>query len=86
MSMLRHFFAIGCDKSLFGGLRILEEELCKEHMGRYPVLSLSLKGVMGETYETARGMLVRLINEETYRVRQSMEEERLSGYPVSILW
>ncbi len=48
MSMLRHFFAIGCDKSLFGGLRILEEELCKEYMGRYPVLSLSLKGVMGE--------------------------------------
>lgn len=48
MSMLRHFFAIGCDKSLFDGLRILEEELCKEYMGRYPVLSLSLKGVMGE--------------------------------------
>lgn len=81
MSMLRHFFSIGCDKSLFDGLQIMEsEQLCEEYMGRYPVLSLSLKGVVGENYETARGMLVRLVNEETYQIRQSMEEERLSGY------
>lgn len=81
MSMLRHFFSIGCDKSLFDGLKIMEaEQLCEEYMGRYPVLSLSLKGVVGENYETARGMLVRLVNEETYQIRQSMEEERLSGY------
>lgn len=81
MSMLRHFFSIGCDRSLFDGLQIMEsEQLCEEYMGRYPVLSLSLKGVVGENYETARGMLVRLVNEETYQIRQSMEEERLSGY------
>ena len=40
------FFEIGCDQSLFDGLKILEEtELCTRYMGRYPVLSVSLKGV-----------------------------------------
>ena len=48
MSMLKTFFEIGCDKTLFQGLKISEEkELCKEYMGQFPVISISLKGVEG---------------------------------------
>ena len=47
MSMLRHFFEIGCKKELFRGLMITEEtELCEEYMGKFPVISVSLKGVL----------------------------------------
>ncbi len=55
MSMLRYFFEIGTDKSIFDGLAISkEEELCKKYMGQYPVIFLSLKEVEGKDYETAR--------------------------------
>ena len=48
MSMLKIFFEIGCDKTLFQGLKISEEkELCKEYMGQFPVISISLKRVEG---------------------------------------
>ena len=48
MSMIKTFFEIGCDKTLFQGLKISEEkELCKEYMGQFPVISISLKGVEG---------------------------------------
>ena len=44
MSMLRYFFEIGTDPALFDGLYIARnQKLCKEHMGKYPVLFLSLK-------------------------------------------
>ena len=49
MSMLQSFFETGCDKSLFAGLAIEKEtELCEEYMGKFPVVSISLKGVNGE--------------------------------------
>ena len=48
MSMLQTFFEIGCDKTLFDGLKISEEkELCQEYMGQFPVISISLKSVEG---------------------------------------
>ena len=38
MSMLKSFFEIGAEKSLFQGLYISEKEkLCAEYMGKYPV-------------------------------------------------
>ena len=41
MSMLRAFFEIGTDSSLFDGLYISQnKELCQEHMGKYPVIFL----------------------------------------------
>ena len=47
MSMLRTFFEIGMDKSLFEGLYISKnKELCDEYMGKYPVIFLSLKGIV----------------------------------------
>ena len=55
MNMLKTFFEIGCDKGLFAGLKIWEDqELCEKYMGRFPVVSLTLKGVDGPNYETAR--------------------------------
>ena len=52
MSMLRSFFEIDADESLFDGLYITKnKELCEEYMGKYPVISLSLKSVDGLTFE-----------------------------------
>ena len=54
MSMLRNFFEIGTDKTLFDGLHISQRrDLCDEYMGRFPVVSLTLKGVDGLTFEKA---------------------------------
>ena len=54
MSMLQTFFEIGCDKTLFDGLKISEEkELCQKYMGQFPVISVSLKGVEGQTFQEA---------------------------------
>lgn len=81
MSMLRHFFEIGCDKALFNGLKIAENaELCERYMGQFPVISISMKGVVGERYETAREMMVRMINEEAYRMQCRMQWEELSEH------
>ncbi len=58
MSMLKHFFEIGADPALFEGLAISREtDLCEAHMGKYPVVSISLKGVEGLTFDDAYGML-----------------------------
>lgn len=49
MNMLKTFFEIGCDKSVFEGLKISEEkELCDKYMGKFPVISISLKGIEGQ--------------------------------------
>ena len=69
MSMLRSFFEIGMDKSLFDGLYISGNKvLCDEHMGKYPVIFLSFKGVEGLTYDEAFDVLVRVIGKEISRV------------------
>ena len=68
MSMLKSFFEIGTDKSLFDGLYISQnKELCEEYMGKYPVIFLSLKGVDGLTYDKAKKMLAEIIKEEADR-------------------
>ena len=55
MSMLRSFFEIDADESLFDGLYIAEnKELCEEYLGKYPVIFLSLKSVDGLTFEDAK--------------------------------
>lgn len=62
MSMLRYFFEIGTDKTLFDGLHILQrKDLCDEYMGRFPVVSLTLKGVDGLTFEKAKNKLLKLV-------------------------
>ena len=65
MSMLKSFFEIGTDKSLFDGLYISgNKELCDEYMGKYPVIFLSLKGVDGLDFTTARRMLCTILKNE----------------------
>lgn len=68
MSMLKSFFEIGAEKSLFQGLYISEKEkLCVEYMGKYPVIFLSLKGVEGLHFADAQKMLMTIINNEVRR-------------------
>ena len=68
MSMLKSFFEIGTDKSLFDGLYISgNKELCDEYMGKYPVIFLSLKGVDGLDFTTAKRMLCAILKNELDR-------------------
>ena len=70
MSMLQYFFEIGMDPTLFDGLYIAQnKDLCDAYMGRYPVVSISLKGVDADSYEKARAQLIRIINKEARRHR-----------------
>lgn len=65
MSMLKTFFEIGTDKAFFDGLYITQNKvLCEQHLGKYPVIFLSLKDVAGLTFEEAVDMLVQLIGRE----------------------
>ena len=68
MSMLKSFFEIGTDKTLFDGLYISgNKELCDEYMGKYPVIFLSLKGVEGLEFSSAKRMLCTIIEREIDR-------------------
>ena len=80
MSMLRYFFEIGTDKTLFDGLSISEnEELCREYMGKFPVIFLSFKDVEGLTFEQARYSLAEKIAKEAKRFRFLLESDRLEA-------
>ncbi|MDY4969722.1 MAG: AAA family ATPase [Lachnospiraceae bacterium] len=79
MSMLQHYFEIGCDKRLFEGLRISrEKELCESYMGRYPVIALTLKGVDGLNFEAACAAMRSTIGRELLRFEFLLESDRLS--------
>lgn len=80
MSMLKSFFENGTDKSLLDGLAISEEkELCEQHMGKYPAISISLKEVDGLTFESAYDQLRGLIYEEALRQSSFISDnERIS--------
>ena len=78
MSMLRHFFEVGTDPSLFDGLSIAQnQEICQEYMGKYPVVSISLKGVDADNFEDARKLLVKIMNREARRFRFLLDSDRL---------
>ena len=79
MSMLKCFFGIGGDKSIFDGLAVSrDEELCEKHMGGYPVVFLTLKDVDGLTFEIAYERLRRTIAEEASRLQFLLESGRIS--------
>ena len=68
MSMLKSFFEIGADVSLFEGLYIAKnKELCDAYMGKYPVIFLTLKGVEGLTFADAKRMLGTILANEMDR-------------------
>lgn len=79
MSMLKSFFEIGCDKSLFDGLAITDEkELCDEYMGKFPVVFVSLKNVDGDNFDDAYDMLRGVIRDEAFRLQYIKESDKLS--------
>lgn len=78
MSMFKCFFEIGTDQSLFEGLYISKNKaLCDAYMGKYPVISISLKGVNADSYENARSLLKRIVMEEAKMHRIIMSGNRL---------
>ncbi len=78
MSMLKCFFEIGTDPSLFDGLYIAKsQELCKQHLGQYPVIFLSLKGVEGLSFSEARRRCIQLIKREAERFYVLKDSQRL---------
>lgn len=80
MSMLRHFFEVGADSTLFDGLYISQnKELCATYMGKFPVIFVSLKGVDGLSFDGARRMLKTTIQTEAGRHRYLMESDKISS-------
>ena len=78
MSMLKSFFEIGTDSSLFDGLYISKnQDLCKQHLGQYPVIFLSLKGVEGLSFSEARRRCIQLIKREAERFYVLKDSQRL---------
>ena len=79
MSMLKYFFEIGSDTTIFDGLEIAgEKELCEKYMGKFPVISITLKGATGQNFEEARVMLRRIIGKEALRFQFLMQSDRLT--------
>ena len=78
MSMLKCFFETGSDSTIFDGLEISgEKELCEEYMGKFPVISITLKGATGENFEEAKIMLRRIIGKEATRFRFLLKSDRI---------
>ncbi len=81
VDMLKTFFEIGTDPTLFENLEISKEtELCSQYMGKYPVMSISLKDVEGMEFQTAYDMLGSVISEEAGRFGFLLESGRLAQY------
>lgn len=79
MSMLRYFFEIGADSTLFEGLNISQrKDLVEEYLGKFPVIFLTLKGVEGETFAKAKAKLVKLVALEAERFHFLKDSDRLT--------
>ncbi len=81
MSMLEHFFSREREQSIFDGLEISKDtKLCEAYMGKYPVISISLKGINAATYETAFDFAVRIMKKAARNVQFLLESDSLSDY------
>lgn len=86
LDMLKSFFEVGADASLFEGLEIThEKELCARHMGKYPVIALTLKDVSGESYDDALKIMSQVLKKEARRHQYLLESERLTEIDKSSL-
>ncbi len=78
MSMLKCFFETGSDPALFEGLKIMQEkDLCEKYMGKFPVISISLKSVGGLQYDSAVAALRTVIGNEAGRFRFLRDSAKL---------
>ena len=85
MSMLEHFFSIEGEQSIFNGLEISKDtKLCKEYMGKYPVISISLKGINAATCETAFDFAVQLMQRTAEEFQFLSDSEYLSEHDKSV--
>jgi hypothetical protein len=81
MGMLKNFFEIGNNPSLFDGLKIKERpDLFEEYMGKFPVISISFKDVNGEVFEDAKKMLIELICEEFSKHKYLLNSDKLDEF------
>ncbi len=81
MDMLKTFFEIGADASYFEGLEIMQDKaLCEKHMGKYPVISISLKDIDGMTYESAVKKMGGIIRREARRLQFLLDSGSLSAF------
>ena len=81
MSMLEHFFSIEREQSIFEGLEISKDtKLCEAYMGKYPVISISLKGINAATYEDAFDFAVRIMKKVARNVQFLLGSDALSDY------
>lgn len=81
MDMLKAFFEIGADPALFADLEISKEtELCRRHMGKYPVISVSLKDIEGTDFHAACEMLANTISEEAGQFSFLLNSDQLTQY------
>lgn len=81
MSMLKCFFELGTDRSIFKDLKISKETaVCEAYMGKFPVIFLSLKGMNADTYESALEMAVQNIRGEARRFQYLLDSDRLTSY------
>lgn len=81
MSILKNFFEPGTNKEIFKDTKISKElEICEAYMGKFPVLSVSLKGINGESYEKALEMAVQVVQAEARRFQYLLDSERLTSY------
>lgn len=81
MSMLEYFFSIEGDKSIFDGLEISKDQkLCDEYMGKYPVISVSLKGINAAAYEGAFDFAVQIMQRAAEAFQFLCDSECLSEH------
>ena len=79
MSMLKYFFEIGNDQSIFEGLEISKEkELCDQYQGKFPMISVSLKGAKAGNYADAKAMMKYIMAAESRRLYNRMSGDKLS--------
>lgn len=80
MDMLKCFFSPDTDKSIFVGLKISKETaLCETYMGKYPVLSISLKDISASSYETALKMVAQIVRESAFEHLFLLEDKNLTS-------
>lgn len=85
MSTLKYFFEVGRESTLFDGLEISrEKDLCEEFMGKFPVISVMLKGATGTNFAEARSMLRRAVGNEAMRFQFLLGSERLTKMEQSL--
>ena len=79
MSMLKTFFEIGCDPELFKELKISQNtEFCNQYMGKFPVISITLKSAEGQNFEAARKSLKDIVGTEARRFSFLLQSEKLT--------